>query len=165
VLHITDSQIKTYPILYDDWPTNRVCAVTITNEITIAHVPVMTNHLASAEVILAGIKTYSNYAAAINLLFTSGEICRVRGHQWAPGCGMVGCLVMHYGETRHCTICGTYQSRSMPSWPGENPSQGFLPFSLTNYVITTNMMMGTNLLWGTNIILFNDGATNVGIKP
>ena len=52
----------------------------------------------------------------VNQMIADKVICEVRGHQWAPGCGMGGCLVIHSGPTRHCTMCGTYQEQIPGNW-------------------------------------------------
>lgn len=52
----------------------------------------------------------------VNELVSSGTFCKVRGHKWELGCGVPGCLVMHYGEMRHCVICGAVQQRLPGDW-------------------------------------------------
>ena len=52
----------------------------------------------------------------IKVLVTSGQVCRVRGHVWQDGCGMLGCLVMHYGPRRHCPLCGKVETQQIGEW-------------------------------------------------
>ena len=52
----------------------------------------------------------------IKLLVTSGQVCRVRGHIWAGGCGMMGCLVIHPDQMRYCRLCGKTETRQVKEW-------------------------------------------------
>jgi len=156
ITHTVDNKVKAYPIIYVVEPQEKPSFGGI---IPFSDEGNFTNHIATAEELLANLKRETNYVAAINLLFTTGEVCKTRGHKWAPGCGMNGCLVIHYGEQRHCAICGTYQSRSMSPWPGETQIE-FREMPLTNIwipgIVYTNATLwnatGTNLVYDTNIL-------------
>lgn len=52
----------------------------------------------------------------VDLIISSGEFCRIRGHRWEPGCGMEGCAVNHEGPTRHCAVCGLMQTQTPGEW-------------------------------------------------
>ena len=58
----------------------------------------------------------ANWTNFLNLLVSSGELCRVRSHLWQPGCGLAGCLTYHPFEMRHCALCKTTQSRQPGDW-------------------------------------------------
>lgn len=53
----------------------------------------------------------------VNLLATTGEICKVRGHAWKATPHFT--LEWSEGrmEARECVVCGKYESRAMPAWP------------------------------------------------
>lgn len=53
---------------------------------------------------------------AANRLIKEGHICASLGHKWEPGCGMVGCLVMHQNSQRHCSVCGKVESQEVRPW-------------------------------------------------
>ena len=55
----------------------------------------------------------------VNELIQSGTICKVRGHKWECGDGIVGSLVMYSGEVRHFSVCGLVQIKTPGQWPGE----------------------------------------------
>lgn len=52
-------------------------------------------------------------------LAKAGEICKVLGHNWIPGCGTPGCAVFHSRQTRHCIICNTIDSFIPGKWESE----------------------------------------------
>lgn len=52
----------------------------------------------------------------VNQLVKDGHVCAVIGHRWMGGCGKEGCLVMHYGNMRYCTICGKTQTQEPGVW-------------------------------------------------
>ncbi len=54
---------------------------------------------------------FDNADDQIRDLCKRGEVCRVVGHMWIRGCGMLGCAVYHSQEHRHCTICGRVEPR------------------------------------------------------
>ena len=54
--------------------------------------------------------------AEIKVLVTSGQVCRVRGHAWDDGCGVFGCLVIHYDPMRYCRLCGKVETRQIGEW-------------------------------------------------
>ncbi len=92
---------------------------------TVAIVPKVTEKSLSFIEIL---KKSGQITNVINELFSSGEVCAVRGHSWASGCGHTSprtvyepnaiytyegsCLVDHRGETRHCINCKTMQTKT-----------------------------------------------------
>lgn len=73
----------------------------------------------------------------VNLLVSSGEFCKVRGHAWKDTTPTispdVGRIYRHFlgipDEQRTCTVCGLSQERSMPDWPEERT------FALTNVLL------------------------------
>ena len=53
----------------------------------------------------------------IRELVKSGEVCRVIGHRWEPGCSVgPGCTVLHTNPMRHCVICGKEQYQEVGPW-------------------------------------------------
>ena len=52
----------------------------------------------------------------VRAMVKSGRVCEVVGHIWESGCGMTGCLVIHYGEQRSCRLCGLAQSKTTGEW-------------------------------------------------
>jgi hypothetical protein len=112
----------------------------------------ITNIVATAEDILAYLKRETNYAAAINLLVTSGEVCKVRGHSWFTPPHLTLEYRFQPYEERKCALCGKFESRSMPPWSGERPWQQIYGWP-TNYFVTTNLMISTNFLWTNNIYI------------
>ena len=50
------------------------------------------------------------------LLVKTGEHCNALGHRWEPGCGNLGCTVIHYDEQRHCSVCKLTQCKSRTDW-------------------------------------------------
>lgn len=137
LVHSKNHQARSYPILYDD----------------------LTNHLASAEELLATLKRETNYTAAINLLCTSGEVCKVRGHAWFTPPHLTAEYRLQPFQERQCSVCGKFESRSMPPWPGQDNEWWKKLGWDTNYLIMTNMVL-TNSLYGTNLVI-DDKGTNL----
>lgn len=55
--------------------------------------------------------TYTNNTAEIvKAAGRSGDICKVYGHRWEPGCGVDGCSVIHTRVMRYCVVCGKVES-------------------------------------------------------
>lgn len=48
---------------------------------------------------------------------TITNVCEIIGHEWEPGCGKMGCAVLH-GDApmRHCKHCGAMQTRELGPW-------------------------------------------------
>ena len=53
----------------------------------------------------------------VNLLVSSGEFCRIRGHVWGPAPHLTLEYYSEPREFRRCVICGKEETRSMPAWP------------------------------------------------
>ena len=54
--------------------------------------------------------------ATIRELVNNGSVCRVIGHRWEMGCGVIGCLVYHPNPIRHCVICGKTETQEIVPW-------------------------------------------------
>ncbi len=52
----------------------------------------------------------------VQRLVKEGHVCAVIGHRWQDGCGVLGCLVLHSNNQRHCVICGKTQGQKVGDW-------------------------------------------------
>lgn len=133
-------------------PTNRAQMYYDTNHVStvgVGAILVYTNSYNAGGLIELA-KANGSLTNLVNLLVTSGEFCRVRGHVWsyvttdikAEG-GFVPAVYsipsLEPTQHRQCSVCGTNQYRSMPPWPGAEAATapGF-----------TNLYLGvTNIYW------------------
>ena len=68
------------------------------------------------EVVIKRCREAGTLTNLVNELVEKGTFCEVRGHRWEPGCGMMGCLVIHLNQTRHCAVCGLVQTQEVGPW-------------------------------------------------
>jgi len=84
--------------------------------------PIITNIAIEGSTLFAninGLKVPFTDEAKSNLvvaLVASRLLCDLRGHAWEVGCGVSGCLVIHYEPMRHCIICGKVESQQIGPW-------------------------------------------------
>lgn len=72
----------------------------------------------SAQQAVANLRAYGILDETIHQLVTSGEVCRVYGHQWRSGATVNYAVYYQEGapEVRTCGLCGLQQTRGWGAW-------------------------------------------------